>query len=282
MPIETDSFPSDPIRRLEAIMSALRGPEGCPWDREQDHKSLRTNLLEETYEVLDVLDMDEEIDTARLVEELGDLLLQIIFHAQLGAERSDFDLDSIASAINEKLISRHPHVFNTTAVSGTGEVLRNWERLKLKEGKESALDGVPGSLPALLRAAHLLSKAERAGFRWRSRDQALSKVREEWEEVEEAIARAGEGTEEATSEVEKEFGDVLLAMVSTVFEFGIDPEAALRGAARRFEDRFRRMETSLPDDGVKLEGLDTGALLDLWNESQEEGSSQESPEDFDS
>jgi len=242
MTINPDSLPNDPLRRLVAIMAALRGPEGCPWDREQDHRSLRSTLLEEAYEVLDVLDAAGGIDSERLVEELGDLLLQIVFHAQLGAERDDFDLDAIASHINEKLIHRHPHVFATTAVSDSREVLRNWERLKQEEGKHSRLEGIPASLPALLRAAHLLSRAERAGFKWRSRQEALAKVREEWEELETAIARAQEQEDGAIPEIEREFGDVLLAMVGVVLAFEVDPEAALRESARRFEARFRRME----------------------------------------
>ncbi len=264
MPIDIQEFPDDPLRRLEAIMAVLRGPEGCPWDREQDHKSLRTNLLEETYEVLDVLDSKDDIDTEKLVEELGDLLLQIVFHAQLGAERNEFNLDEIATVISEKLISRHPHVFDSTEVSGSGEVLRNWERLKIEEGKESALSGIPRSLPALQRAAHLMSKAQRAGFRWQSRQQAVEKIREELKEFEETISRSGSSEASQSEEMESEFGDLLLALVGAVLEFGVDPEAALRGSADRFERRFRIMESRLPAEAGSLHELDFSELLDLW------------------
>ena len=282
MTINPDSLPNDPLRRLVAIMAALRGPEGCPWDREQDHRSLRSNLLEETYEVLDVLDRAGEIDSEKLVEELGDLLLQIVFHAQLGTERDDFDLDAIASAINEKLIHRHPHVFATTVVSSSYEVLRNWERLKHEEGKHSTVEGIPGSLPALLRTAHLLSRAERIGFKWRSRQEALAKVREEWKELEAAVARAEEEKDGAIPEIEREFGDVVLAMVSVVLAFDVDPEAALREASRRFETRFRRMEDTLAEQGKSLHALEFSKLLDFWNASRREHPAQDAGNDSDS
>lgn len=264
MPIDLDKFPDDPLRRLEAIMAALRGPSGCPWDKEQDHKSLRTNLLEETYEVLDVLDSEDFIDSDKLVEELGDLLLQIVFHARLGAERDEFDLDDIATVISEKLVSRHPHVFDTTKVSGSGEVLRNWERLKIEEGKESALSGIPKLLPALQRAAQLMSKAQRAGFKWQSREQAVEKIREELKEFEDAISQSGSSGASQSEEMENEFGDLLLALVGAVLEFGVDPEAALRGSAERFEKRFRNMESRLPAEVGSLHELDFSELLDLW------------------
>lgn len=263
-PIDIQIFPTDPLRRLEAIMAALRGPAGCPWDKEQDHKSLRTNLLEETYEVLDVLDSEDGIDSDKLVEELGDLLLQIVFHARLGAERNEFDLDDIATVISEKLISRHPHVFDTTEVSGSGEVLRNWERLKIEEGKESALSGIPRSFPALQRAAHLLSKAQRVGFKWQSRDQAVEKIREELKEFEETISASDSSDASQSVEMENEFGDLLLALTGAILEFNIDPEAALRGSADRFEKRFRNMERRLPAEAGSLQELDFSELLDLW------------------
>ena len=276
MPVDIEKFPNDPLRRLEAIMAALRGPEGCPWDREQDHKSLRTNLLEEAYEVLDVLDNADDIDTDKLVEELGDLLLQIVFHAQLGAERNDFNLDEIAIVISEKLISRHPHVFDSTKVSGSGEVLRNWERLKIEEGKDSALSGIPRSLPALQRAAHLMSKAQRAGFKWQSRDQAVEKIREELEEFEDTISRSGSSEAGQSEEMEQEFGDLLLALVCAVMEFGVDPEAALRGSADKFEKRFRNMENRLPAEAESLHELDFSELLDLWRSARAEKADQDS------
>jgi len=268
MPTDPGALPSDPLKKLETIMALLRGPDGCPWDREQDHRSLRTHLLEETYEVLELLDAEGVIDDDRFTEELGDLLLQVVFHAQLASERNAFDLAAVADRIAAKLIHRHPHVFSTTEVSGTGEVLRNWERLKQEEGKESVLDGVPAILPALLRAHRILSKAERAGFQWRSTDEALAKVREEFAEFEEAVSSSVQGDQTATADVAGEFGDLIMSLATLLLRFEIDPELAVREATGRFEGRFRRMESAVGVDGVVMTDLDRDELLERWRQAR--------------
>jgi len=269
MPTDPDTLPADPLKRLESIMAILRGPDGCPWDREQDHRTLRTYLLEETYEVLDLLDSPGEIDDDEFVEELGDLLLQVVFHAQLASERDAFNLDRIAERISSKLIYRHPHVFASTEVSGTGEVLQNWERLKQAEGKESALDGVPASLPALLRAHRILAKADRSGFRWGSGGEALAKVREEFGELEEAVTATLDGNPSSVRDVASEFGDLVMSLATMLLQFGIDPELAAREATQRFEKRFRCMEKTVGEEGVSLADLDRDDLLKRWEQARQ-------------
>ncbi|MFC1629251.1 nucleoside triphosphate pyrophosphohydrolase [Gemmatimonadota bacterium] len=269
MPTDPDTLPTDPLKRLESIMAILRGPDGCPWDREQDHRTLRTYLLEETYEVLDLLDSPGEIDDEELVEELGDLLLQVVFHAQIASERDAFDLDRVAQRISSKLIYRHPHVFASTEVSGTGEVLRNWEKLKQAEGKESALDGVPVSLPALLRAHRILAKADRSGFRWESGEDALAKVREEFGELEEAVTAILDGDSSSIDEITIEFGDLVMSLATLLLQFGIDPELAAREATQRFEQRFRNMEKRADEDGVTMTDLDRDELLERWEQARQ-------------
>ncbi|MFC1559387.1 nucleoside triphosphate pyrophosphohydrolase [Gemmatimonadota bacterium] len=275
MPTDPNTLPADPLKRLESIMSILRGPDGCPWDREQDHHTLRTYLLEETYEVLDLLDSPDGIDDEEFVEELGDLLLQVVFHAQLAAERDAFDLDRVAERICSKLIHRHPHVFASTEVSGTGEVLQNWERLKQAEGKKSALDGVPASLPALLRAHRIVAKADRTGFRWGSGAEAFAKVREEFGELEEAVTASLDGDSSSVDEVASEFGDLVMSLATLLLQFGIDPELAAREATQRFEQRFRSMENTVSEEGVTLIDLDRDDLLERWEQARQPDASAE-------
>ncbi len=269
MPTDPDTLPADPLKRLASIMAILRGPDGCPWDREQDHRTLRTHLLEETYEVLELLDSPGEIDDERFVEELGDLLLQVVFHAQLASDRGAFDLEAIAERIASKLIYRHPHVFASIEVSGTEEVLRNWERLKQTEGKESVLDGVPAILPALLRAHRIVAKADRAGFRWKSGAEALAKVREEFAEFEEAVTATLDGSLPSADDVAGEFGDLVMALATLLLQFEIDPELAAREATGRFERRFRRMEKTVAEDGVIMLDLDRDDLLKRWAQARQ-------------
>jgi tetrapyrrole methylase family protein/MazG family protein len=256
MPIDPNTFPSDAVRRLEAIMAALRGPDGCPWDREQNHRTLRANLLEEAYEVLAVLDEPGDLDDDRLVEELGDLLLQVVFHAQLASERGIFDLDRVADAISDKLVRRHPHVFGDREVLDSSEVLRNWEELKREENMGSAIHGVPPALPALLRASRMLAKAERAGFLWISEEEARAKVAEELSEL-----QAATDPQEKTHEL----GDLLLALVSYAHFLGVEPESALREAQDRFDQRFRRLEERLESEGRSMGDTAAEELLAYWS-----------------
>jgi len=247
---------ADDIERLAAlvdVVSRLRSPQGCPWDREQTHASLRATLLEEAYEVLEAID---EQSIPKLREELGDVLLQVLMQAVIADEAGEFTLGDVAEAVREKLVRRHPHVFGSTVVSGSDEVVRNWEALKAAEyGRESALDGVQRSLPALQWAWSLQRRAANVGFDWRDVEGALEKVREELDELRQAP------TPEAR---EAEFGDLLFTMVNVARKLGINPEDALRGTTGRFEARFRMMEQKVRADGRALRDLLIEDLDRYW------------------
>jgi len=241
------------IRQLVDVVRRLRSPQGCPWDREQTHASLRATLLEEAYEVLEAID---EQSMPKLREELGDVLLQVLMQSDIAAEARDFTLGDVADAVREKLVRRHPHVFGETVVSGSDEVVRNWEALKAAEyGRESALDGVQRSLPALQWAWSLQRRAANVGFDWPNVDGALDKVREELEELREAP------TVEAK---EAEFGDLLFSLVNVARKLGMNPEDALRAATGRFEARFRMMEQKVKAEGHDLKDLPIEDLDDYW------------------
>jgi MazG family protein len=252
------------MERLAGIMHRLRGPGGCPWDREQTMHSLRPYLLEEAYEVLEAMDSG---DTAAHREELGDLLLQVVFQAEIAREQGLFDLADVCDAISGKLMSRHPHVFGDVQVSGSAEVLRNWAALKAKEkaasGKpHSALDGVPRELNALVRAERITEKAGRVGFDWPDAAPVWAKVREELGELERA---AGSGDTAAT---EHELGDALFALVNLSRHLRVHPEDALRAAVNRFDKRFRYIEARLREGG-KTPAESTLAEMDaLWDEAK--------------
>lgn len=251
------------LERLVDIMARLRSPGGCPWDLEQDLKSLRPYLLEEAYEVLEAL---EEGDPAEHRKELGDLLLQIVFQARLREEEGTFSFAEVADAISDKLVYRHPHVFGDVQVSGTDEVLSNWAKLKeaerKKEGRKdvSALAGVPKALPALVRSERLGEKASHVGFDWTRPTEVIAKVREELEEFEREIAA---GSKER---LEEEIGDALFALAQLARKADVHPEDALRAAASKFETRFRAMEKLAADRGTELRAFDAAGLDALWNE----------------
>ena len=241
------------VRQLVEVVRRLRSPQGCPWDREQTHASLRATMLEEAYEVLEAID---EQSMPRLREELGDVLLQVLMQSEIADEAGDFTLGDVADAVREKLVRRHPHVFGSTVVSGADEVVRNWEALKAAEyGRESALDGVQRSLPALQWAWSLQRRAANVGFDWPDVDGALEKVREELEEVREAP------TVEAR---EDEFGDLLFSLANVARKLGMNPEDALRGATGRFEARFRMMEKKAKAEGRELKDLPIEELDKYW------------------
>jgi tetrapyrrole methylase family protein / MazG family protein len=260
---------------LVRVMARLRGPGGCPWDHEQTHRSLARHLLEEAHEVLDAIDSD---DPARLREELGDLLLQVAFHAQMAADAGMFDIDDVAAGIVTKLIRRHPHVFGEVEVSGAEEVLVNWERIKAEEKGERPLeDDIPASLPALARAAKVQRRAAGWGFDWRTAGAALAKLREEVDELDRAVAAAGgadaaEGREgRATSEeVERELGDVLLAATAVARKVGVDPESALRRGVARFAERYEVMRARAVADGVDLSQMGDDDLLAYFRASRDQ------------
>jgi nucleoside triphosphate diphosphatase len=255
---------SEAIERLLSIMARLRGPDGCPWDREQTLHSLRPYVLEETYEVLEAIDSG---DVREHCEELGDLLLQIVFQAQLAKEAGAFEFADVSEAISSKLISRHPHVFGDADVKDAEGVLRQWAALKREEkrkkGKgDSVLEGVPQEMPALARADRLTEKASRIGFDWPDSGGARRKVDEELAEMDEALARGDR------SAMEHELGDVLFALANLSRKVGVPPEEALRGAVSRFVARFSHVERELARRGVP-HGEATLAEMDaLWDEAK--------------
>jgi len=241
------------LAALIAVVHRLRVPGGCPWDREQTHASLRSTLLEEAYEVLEAIDQGS---MPALREELGDVLLQVLMQAEIGQESGEFSLGDVADGIREKLIRRHPHVFGDVQVSGADEVVRNWEALKAAEyRRESALDGVQRSLPALQWAWSLQRRAANVGFDWPDVEGALDKVREELDELRQAAT---------PEEREAEFGDLVFSMVNVARKMGMNPEDALRQASGRFEARFRLMETAVRAAGKTLAEMPIEELDRFW------------------
>ncbi len=246
---------------LQEVVAHLRAPDGCPWDREQTHQSLRPYLLEETYEVLDALDKE---DMQALREELGDLLLQIVLHAQIASEMGEFTMSDVLTKINEKLIRRHPHVFAGLDVKDTQEVLSNWQHLKAIErseiGKEEGLlDGIVPTLPALLQAEQYQKRASRVGFDWGNIQGVFDKVEEEIEEL-----RSASNFEQR----EKEIGDLLFSLVNLARWMGVEAESALRKANMRFRERFSCIETQARAQGRRLEDLSLDEMDDLWNQAK--------------
>ena len=240
-------------------MANLRQQGGCPWDQQQDHRSRRPYLLEDAYEVLEALDSG---DAEALKSELGDLLLQIVFHAQIAAENDEFDIEDVARSINEKLIHRHPHVFGEVHVDGASEVVVNWEKLKLEERgaahRTSVLDGIPLGLPALQYATKAQQKAARVGFDWDDAAGPLAKVHEEIGELESASAC---GDAEAA---ERELGDLLFAICNLARFLGVDSESALRETVGRFRTRFEHMEATTAREGRSMAEMTLEELEELW------------------
>jgi len=254
------------MRRLLDIMDKLRDPGGCPWDREQTLRSLTPYLLEEAHEVIEAI---EAGDVAHHKEELGDLLFQVVFQARIAREEGKFDFADVCDAIAEKLTRRHPHVFGDVEVSGSREVVKNWERIKADERKQkgqeprSAIGGVPVSLPALVRAERLTEKAGAVGFDWPDARSVLAKVREELAELEQAM-EAG-----TPAQVEHELGDLLFAAANLGRWVKAHPEEALRGTLRRFESRFHHVERELAARGKSPRDSTLAEMDALWNEAKE-------------
>jgi MazG family protein len=247
---------------LVRVMARLRGPGGCPWDREQTHRSLARHLLEETHETLEAIDAD---DRELLREELGDVLLQVVFHAQMAADDGAWDVDDVAEGIVRKLIRRHPHVFGEVEVSGADEVLVNWERIKAEEKEEKGLeergleDDIPASLPALARAGKVQRRAGGWGFEWRSVDSALEALKEEVAELE---------THTDADNAEEEIGDVLFATVAVARKLGVDAESALRRTTRGFAERYERFSELLRERGQALEDLSETEIRALFRQAR--------------
>ena len=240
------------------IIARLRGPNGCPWDRRQTHTSLRENLLSECYEVLAALDSG---DAAKICEELGDLLLLIVLHAQIAAEAREFELGDVIKGINAKLIHRHPHIFGTRKARDAEEVMSNWEALKEEEREEGAsmLGGVPGEMPALGYSLEVQKRVARVGFDWEDIDGVIEKLAEEVGEFKQA------GSQERR---EQEFGDLLFTLVNVARRLGVDSEAALRGANRRFYQRFTCMEELCLQRGLRFGDLSFEEQNVLWEEAK--------------
>ncbi len=262
------------LDRLVNLMARLRGPDGCPWDREQTHQSLKPYLIEETYEALDAIDRD---DSDGLRDELGDVLLQVVFHAQLAREDARFTLDDVAATTSEKLIRRHPHVFGKATADTPGQVVDNWEAIKSRERREkglnpSILDGIPRQLPALLRARRIQERAARSGFDWQNTDEVVDKVREEVGEFLEAWREADQ------TGVEEELGDLLFSLVNLARFLKICPENALRKTVRKFETRFRYIEHELAKQGRNPQDASLEEMDRLWEASKNEPS-DETPTD---
>lgn len=247
--------------RFVGVMRRLLGPDGCPWDREQTPESLRPYVIEEAYEVVDAIDSGQE-DALR--EELGDLLLQVVFLSEMARARGWFDVDEVIEGISEKLVRRHPHVFSDATAETADAVVESWEMIKRAEKKgRGTLDGIPVAMPALLRAVRVGEKAARVGYDWEDDRGARAKVDEELAELD----RAADPDDEA-----RELGDVLFALASWARKRKHDPEAALRGSLDRFTERFRRIELEAKQEGVALEELDATELDRRWRRAKGSGS----------
>ncbi len=255
--------PGNSFESFQEIIAHLRAPDGCPWDREQTHQTLRKHLLEESYETLAAMD---ENDPSKMREEFGDLLLQVILNAQIGYEYGEFTMSEVLKGIYDKIIRRHPHVFGQTQVDGVGQVLTNWENIKKEErrkkgdGEKSLLDGVPAALPALGQAQEYQQRAARVGFDWPEIDGVLEKIREEIEEVRHAAN---------PEQLAAELGDLFFALVNLARWKEVDAEAALRATNLKFKKRFIYIEQRANQQGRALKEMSLQELDDLWNEAKE-------------
>jgi MazG family protein len=258
--------PGQRFADLVALIARLRAPGGCPWDREQTHDSVKPMTIEEAYEVAEAID---ERDDEELAAELGDLLLQVVFHAQMAQDRGAFEIGEVVRRISEKMIRRHPHVFADERASTSGEVLRNWEAIKASEleakGRKpesgSMLDSVKPGLPGVLEAFQMTTKVSRVGFDWPSAAAAVAKLDEECEELKRAIAE-GPAT---SQEIAEEIGDLLFVAVNVARVLGVDPESALKSANRKFRRRFRFVEERLRERGKEPAGSSLAEMDELWN-----------------
>lgn len=247
---------------LAGLMTRLRGPDGCPWDRKQTLASLKPFIIEESYEVVDAIDRD---DRGALAEELGDFLLQAVFIAEITREEGSFDIGDAVTAIHDKLVRRHPHVFGDVIANDAEQVLVNWEKLKNEERKaenKSVLAGVPQTLPALLKAARLTEKAARVGFDWRRTEDVFDKLDEEVGELREAIDSGDE------SRIHDEIGDLLFTIANIARKLNVNAEEALQSTNRKFRRRFESMESSVREDGRNLDQLSLEQMDALWDEAK--------------
>ncbi len=265
---------------LVALMATLRSPEGCPWDREQDYATLAPMLLEEAYETFEAVEAAREGKPLELRDELGDLLFQIVFYAQVAGERGEFHIGDVVEAIHTKMVRRHPHVFGDASVRDNEELLRNWEAMKAEEkraaGKDgtddsSLLDGVSAKAPALMEAHQLATKAARVGFDWQRLEDIFDKLHEEIDELRAAIKEHQEAAPESEVEaqrVREELGDLLFAVTNIARHLSVEPEAALKLTNRKFRRRFRHIERGLAARGRELGAATLDEMEELWQEAK--------------
>ncbi len=251
------------LERLIDIMKLLRSPDGCPWDREQTHESLKRYLIEETYEYLEAVDED---DKRHMCEELGDVLLQVVFHAQIAGENGDFNIEDVINGICDKMIHRHPHVFGDVSAETSGQVLKNWEEIKKKEkgieDQTSVLQGVPKNLPALMRSHKVQQKAAQVGFDWSDTKDVFAKIREEIDELEAEYNKADRDG------IADEFGDVLFSVVNLSRFLKVHPELSLTQATNKFIGRFEYIEKAAAGQGKKLNDMSLDEMEALWEEAK--------------
>ena len=249
------------FQKLVDIMTLLRSNYGCPWDKVQTSESIKPYLIEETYEVIEAID---EKDPVKMKEELGDLLLQVVFHAQIAKDRGEFDINDVIDKISDKMVSRHPHVFGDAKFETPEEVTKQWQDRKREEGKlkDSALEGVPKELPSLLRAHRLQSRAAKVGFDWAKVEDVFGKLDEELEEVKEALEKKDK------KEMEDELGDIFFVLVNISRFVGVNAEEALRKTISKFISRFRYIEMTAADEGRQLSDMTLEEMDALWNEAK--------------
>lgn len=255
--------PGDAFRDLVDVMATLRGPDGCPWDREQTHASLARHLLEETYETLEAID-DEDLNALR--EELGDVALQVVFHSQIAEEEKAFTVSDVLDELRAKLLRRHPHVFGETEVANAAEVLANWEKLKRAEKGTGVLEGLPKALPALARASKIYKRAVGVGFSFETTEEVLKDLEDEVAELREEVERDGGAPD--LDRIESEVGDVLFSAVCVAQRFGLEPESALRKMLDRFSERFSAVESQAAADGHELESLSPQQWQGYWEKAK--------------
>lgn len=254
----------DPIDKLRSIVQILRGPEGCPWDIEQTQKSLIPNILEEAYEAADAIRTGNK---ANILEELGDLLLQIVMQSEIASESQEFSLEDVANSISDKLIRRHPHVFGNDKIDDTNSVLQRWEEIKRAEkgGQEKhILDGVTNGLPSLIKAHEIQKKVEKVGFDWPEAKSVIPKIREELDEVESAISEGGANND--NDNLAEEIGDLLFAVTNLTRKIGMDSESLLAAANEKFIRRFNELENNLEENGTNVIEANIERMEQAWEE----------------
>ncbi|HCK14624.1 TPA: nucleoside triphosphate pyrophosphohydrolase [Candidatus Poribacteria bacterium] len=251
--------------RLVDVVAMLRSKNGCPWDLAQTHESLKADLIEEAYELIEAIDAKVP---KKICDELGDLLMQVMLHSQIATDRNEFGVDEVIENLTEKLVRRHPHVFGSVVATDENEVLENWEEIKRGEDgnkdRKSSLDGIPHSLPSLQRAEKIQKKASRAGFDWDTTEDVLPKLQEEIDEIEESIRN------DDIAEIEMEIGDLLFSVVNLCRFLNVQPEEALRKSTRKFADRFQRMETTLERTNKTFKDYDLSTLDQIWEQVKQQ------------